>query len=708
MIEIEDLTEQYKSVLNLSGVQTEDSAAVGVQDTMLPATQHEKLSILIASWVDNPNEPEGKRIVDFVRNFPSHCRASHGTFDVIVVRQFLDALIRFMEQQRSADVVARIGHVDKATFVAAIERELEYAVVSPLFHHIRRAFDSPETRKREASLREKCLRLRSLHQLAFEITESMLSPSNWLIAVRVLKDLERCTVPSDMLRVLLDATRAIHHLFDAERDFYNALFHRAKSNTNRTTAPLAREWKETDKGVVGGEGSWLSDGVLVGDYFAKQVGLILDIFPRQARMQAPLKHRSEEESWPGSAIAVGRRKTLYIPSYVLPAAMGTASVYTWAESVTPWYVGKAVGDADDEIAVEEDGDEGETPGQEEIAQHPLQQQVGQAAPQQQQQTEQTAEDRQAPPETPQPKQEKQTQQTPKAVDQQAPQPKQEKRQPPFSPRPPLEPPPPHILLEQQAEIAALLESSSQSKDDTSTPVRANSGDSSGQSTSRTRNRSYGQSVERDELPVERKITAKERKKKAIGADEFVPIFMFVTVQACLNAPLFYAEVMSKMLSARVMAGEGGYYITVLCSALTFLEELNVDDTVANELDALRSSAVGQLIERPKMTVEFERRLFESASWTNDAPKSPRNIGGPIARLVSDMTESLGHLFVDPLIPATADSATDATAEGTFFVVEHPDDDDIPPADLQQLERPASVGRSSSRVRSRSWSGALVK
>ena len=57
----------------------------------------------------------------------------------------------------------------------------------------------------------------------------------------------------------------------------------------------------------------------------------------------------------------------------------------------------------------------------------------------------------------------------------------------------------------------------------------------------------------------------------LGADEFLPIFIFVVVHAELNAPLKDKECMWSLCEPDMVAGEGGYYLTVFDAALSYLK-----------------------------------------------------------------------------------------------------------------------------------------
>ena len=79
----------------------------------------------------------------------------------------------------------------------------------------------------------------------------------------------------------------------------------------------------------------------------------------------------------------------------------------------------------------------------------------------------------------------------------------------------------------------------------------------------------------------RKENSKRGKKKKknkslpddLGADEFLPIFIFVTVHAQLDHPLRDKECMWTLCEPDMIAGEGGYYLTVFDAALAHIAGL---------------------------------------------------------------------------------------------------------------------------------------
>jgi hypothetical protein len=63
-----------------------------------------------------------------------------------------------------------------------------------------------------------------------------------------------------------------------------------------------------------------------------------------------------------------------------------------------------------------------------------------------------------------------------------------------------------------------------------------------------------------------------RQSLGTGADVFLPIHVWVVVQARLRAPLLTSAVLSSLCSADSLAGEAGYYLVAFQSALAFIED----------------------------------------------------------------------------------------------------------------------------------------
>ena len=71
-------------------------------------------------------------------------------------------------------------------------------------------------------------------------------------------------------------------------------------------------------------------------------------------------------------------------------------------------------------------------------------------------------------------------------------------------------------------------------------------------------------------------TVKGEGADAIGADDLVPIFIYVLAQTSLENILATCNLLWKLCHPSLLHGESGYYLTVFESAASFLEEYNTE------------------------------------------------------------------------------------------------------------------------------------
>jgi len=64
----------------------------------------------------------------------------------------------------------------------------------------------------------------------------------------------------------------------------------------------------------------------------------------------------------------------------------------------------------------------------------------------------------------------------------------------------------------------------------------------------------------------------------LGADDFLPIFVWVLVQTGMVAAEVEAEYMWGLLHPSLLSGEGGYYLTTLSSAVNVLKNFRQCNT----------------------------------------------------------------------------------------------------------------------------------
>ena len=69
----------------------------------------------------------------------------------------------------------------------------------------------------------------------------------------------------------------------------------------------------------------------------------------------------------------------------------------------------------------------------------------------------------------------------------------------------------------------------------------------------------------------------------LGADDFLPLFVWVLVQSGMVAAEIEAECMWGLLHPSLLSGEGGYYLTTLSSAVHVLKSFRAcsDETTSS-------------------------------------------------------------------------------------------------------------------------------
>ena len=62
----------------------------------------------------------------------------------------------------------------------------------------------------------------------------------------------------------------------------------------------------------------------------------------------------------------------------------------------------------------------------------------------------------------------------------------------------------------------------------------------------------------------------------MGADDFLPIHIFIVCNAGIKEPLLLTTMLWKLVSHTVLQGESGYYLTVFESALAYIADMSMD------------------------------------------------------------------------------------------------------------------------------------
>jgi len=63
----------------------------------------------------------------------------------------------------------------------------------------------------------------------------------------------------------------------------------------------------------------------------------------------------------------------------------------------------------------------------------------------------------------------------------------------------------------------------------------------------------------------------------LGADDFTPIFIYVTVQANLVQPLHLKEFLWLAADPQDLRGQGGYWLTVFEAAISFIRSCTIEN-----------------------------------------------------------------------------------------------------------------------------------
>lgn len=80
---------------------------------------------------------------------------------------------------------------------------------------------------------------------------------------------------------------------------------------------------------------------------------------------------------------------------------------------------------------------------------------------------------------------------------------------------------------------------------------------------------------------------------ALGADDFLPLFVWVLVQSGMVAAEIEAEYMWGLLHPSLLSGEGGYYLTTLSSAVHVLKNFRACSEETSAAGTLDVSPVTQ-------------------------------------------------------------------------------------------------------------------
>jgi hypothetical protein len=131
--------------------------------------------------------------------------------------------------------------------------------------------------------------------------------------------------------------------------------------------------------------------------------------------------------------------------------------------------------------------------------------------------------------------------------------------------------------------------------------------------------------------VLRRIQAENPNKEVtLGADDFLPIFMFVLCQSDLRTPLLNKELLWGLCHPDQLYGESGYYLTVYESALEYIQCIPITDEQLEAVaisDSASFSRMGRSQYDDKSTGsmfgQFGDKFRRSVAWSRGGGDSSK-------------------------------------------------------------------------------------
>lgn len=77
----------------------------------------------------------------------------------------------------------------------------------------------------------------------------------------------------------------------------------------------------------------------------------------------------------------------------------------------------------------------------------------------------------------------------------------------------------------------------------------------------------------------------------LGADDFLPIFIFVVCQAHLLHPLWNKDLLWRLCHPDQLRGESGYYLTMYESAIEFIDTVEVSPEALSQVVDVEQDSV---------------------------------------------------------------------------------------------------------------------
>ena len=108
---------------------------------------------------------------------------------------------------------------------------------------------------------------------------------------------------------------------------------------------------------------------------------------------------------------------------------------------------------------------------------------------------------------------------------------------------------------------------------------------------------------------------------SFGADDFLPVFMYVLIQCGVVSAEIEADYMFGLLQPSILSGEGGYYLTTLSSAIHVLKHMHQmsDNSNDNSVDSKYLINTSKAISVPEMNSSSSETSVTSASGGQHSP-----------------------------------------------------------------------------------------
>jgi len=191
-------------------------------EQMTGVTELERLTLAINSIILSKDTPEGNTVAHFLSTFDA---SGNFTSAAGAVRQFLNGMKDYMLESRASE----LGNLSMVTKVSSVQLEdnslsnlaetaLQNAVVGPLMPQLLACWQRDREAVECEERTQKCVRkLQNLTQLEIGIPEQYQSLTNYSAAVKTLRKLDLCTLPSELISSLLASAKSLYRTVTLEQ-----------------------------------------------------------------------------------------------------------------------------------------------------------------------------------------------------------------------------------------------------------------------------------------------------------------------------------------------------------------------------------------------------------------------------------------------------------------------------------------------------------